>query len=164
MKKMLLLCILVVVLILILITFFVACKNNNSKYLYDKNGVLDLIRAKELSCEVINIKVVDKNINYTKIFIELYVPEKEFLTNEYFQYEQYNLANGISSQLTDYGINKDLISKFGINYKDFIIEKKSEKEYRPYYIYWFKLTESLQNKSNVLIYASIPYEITITET
>ena len=55
----------------------------------------------------------------------------------------------------------DSIADFGINYKDFIIEKKNSIEYRPYSIYWFKLNDNLQNKSNVLVYASIPHEITI---
>ena len=42
MKKMLLLCICIIV----LMTFFVSCKNNDTKYLYDKNGLIDLIKAK----------------------------------------------------------------------------------------------------------------------
>lgn len=157
MKKMLLLCIC----IMVLMAFFVSCKNNDTKYLYDKDGLIDLIKAKELVCDVINVKVTDKSKNYTIVFIELYVPEKEFLKNEYFQKKQFDLAPGIATDLVDYGIERNSIDNFGINYKDFIIEKKNEKEFRPYPIYWFKLTQSLQNKSNVLIYTIIPTEITI---
>ncbi len=160
MKKMLVICLVIV----ILIFSFVSCKNNDLKGSYDTGGVLDLIKANELSCEVIDFKVTDKNENYTRIFVELCISEMEFQKNEYFHNEQYELPPGLISELDDFGIHRDTITNFGINFKDFVIENKNETEFRPYPIYWFKLSKSLQNKSNVVIYASIPYEITIVKT
>ena len=160
MKKMLWLCIF----ILCFLIFISACKNTGYKHSYNTSGVLNLISANELSCEVIDIKVVDRGQNHTELFIELYIPEIECSTNKYFCDEQYELPPGIKDKLIDYGVKNDSIANFGINYKDFIVEKKNRIEYRPYYIYWFKLIECPQNKYNVLVYASIPYEITIENT
>ena len=156
MKKMLFICAIVVVLLAVCGLF-----QNNSNYLYDTNDVLDLIAANELPCRIIDVKVVGRGHNFTGIFIELYVAETECSTNEYFCKKQYELPPGIVDKLIDYGVKDDSIADFGINYKDFIIEKKNSIEYRPYSIYWFKLNDNLQNKSNVLVYASIPHEITI---
>ncbi len=147
--------------IIFLIVLFSSCKHNNSKYSYDREGVLDLIGAKQLACEVLDIKVTDKDENSTTIIIELYVSEKEFLKNEYFYNKQDELPPLITGELINYGIQMDSVIDFGINYKEYIIEKKNEKEFHPYYIYWIKPNQNLQNKSNILIYTIIPNEITL---
>lgn len=147
--------------IIFLIVLFSSCKHNNSKYSYDREGVLDLIGAKQLACEVLDIKVTDKDENSTTIIIELYVSEKEFLNNEYFYNKQDELPPLITGELINYGIQMDSVIDFGINYKEYIIEKKNEKEFHPYYIYWIKPNQNLQNKSNILIYTIIPNEITL---
>lgn len=140
---------------MILIVILTSC-HANKKFTYNNEDILEFIGVEDLNCEVINIEE-QKKAPLT-IFAELYVSEKEFAESEYFQRKQEFIAPGIIKDLEAYGVKLDSIIEFGINYKDFIIKQNGNTEYRPYYIYWYKLPQNTDNKSNILIYAILPNE------
>ena len=158
MKKMFLLCFCII----ILVTFVGGCRKNSPK-LVSNDDILELLAIKELDCEVIEINLETESDGYTTIFAELYVSEEEFLSNQYFQNKERDLAPLIANDLIDYGIQTTSITDHGINFKEFVIKKKNQTEYRPYYVYWYRLEESQKSKSNVLLYTFIPDEISLIE-
>ena len=156
--------------IFLFVILFASCNHKNSKQeniipTYSKVEVLELIGAENLNCKIIDIKyqsgVDDENYEYTSIFMELKVDDEEFLKNNYFNTEQYELPPLIKKEFTNNGIIIDSNTEIGVNFKEYVLKRKNEVEHWPYSIYWVKSNQNPQNNSNVAIYADIPVVISI---
>ena len=132
---------------------FTACEDQNTtpetkKVVpsYTKEEILDLTRAGQLGCEILDIKVQNiKTSGSTSVFMELYIDEEVFLKNEYFHNKENILTSSIKKDFTDNGVNIDSNTLSGIYYSQIVIKDKNSEEYRPFYVFWVKADTALKN-------------------
>lgn len=128
----------------------------------DENELRKLIGAEDPNYKIINTSFINsKDIESTKIFVELFVP-KTLLDKLEFD-SDFQITPMYEESMSEFGLDMNTIRDIGMNYKQYVTQENDSTSYLPYYVWWMLTKEPSKSGANVYIYTSIADKISIDE-